>query len=225
MSKTILITGANRGLGLELAKQYLADNWQVIPTCRKLEEANKLKELGLTPLALEVDSEKSTAHLVNELKGQAIDILFNNAGIFGPRGLSLSELKQDDWLEVLKTNTVSPALLAGALVDNVAKSSHKLMVFMSSSMGSIANGSAGEYIYRSSKAGLNMVVARAAQELAPRGVRTVAMDPGWVRTDMGGESASLSPEESVRGMKNVLDNLSKSSTGVYLRYDGSKLEW
>ena len=223
--KTILITGANRGLGLELCKQYQADGWQVIPTCRKPAEAATLKDLGLTPLGLEVDSESSIAKLADTISGEPIDVLFNNAGIFGPRGLSLKKLRQDVWLEVLKTNTVSPALLAAALLENVAKSSDKLMVFMSSSMGSIAAGSAGEYIYRSSKAGLNMIVARAAQELAPRGIRTVAMDPGWVRTDMGGSSASLSPEESVRGMKHVLETLGQHTTGVYLRYNGSGLEW
>jgi NAD(P)-dependent dehydrogenase (short-subunit alcohol dehydrogenase family) len=139
--------------------------------------------------------------------------------------LKLGALKQAIWLEVLKINSVAPALVTQAFATNVIASQDKLMVFTSSSMASIAAGSAGEYIYRSSKAALNMFVARAAQELASQGVRTVAMDPGWVRTDMGGPGASISPQESVKGIKNVLDTLPKDKSGVYLRYDGSPLPW
>lgn len=225
MSKTILITGANRGIGLELARQYSAAGWQVLATCRSPEEASDLKALKLEPLSLDVKSEASITELAESLKGQAIDILFNNAGIFGPRGLKLGELSSEAWLEVLQVNSVAPALIAQAFVEHVAASHDKLMVFTSSNMASIAAGSAGEYIYRSSKAALNMVVARAAQALAPKAIRTVAMDPGWVRTDMGGPSASLSAEESVSGIKNVLADLAQDQSGVYLRYDGSTLPW
>ena len=225
MSKTILITGANRGIGLELSKQYKADDWQVLATCREPEKATELKSLGLEPLQLEVTSQASIVALAKQLQGQTLDILFNNAGIFGPRGLNLGQLEPEAWLEVLKVNSVAPALVTQAFVEHVAASQDKLMVFTSSSMASIAAGSTGEYIYRSSKAALNMFVARAAQELATRNIRTVAMDPGWVRTDMGGPSANLSVEESASGIKNILDNLAADQTGVYLRYDGSSLPW
>ena len=224
MNKTILITGANRGIGLALAKQYQDDGWQVLATCREPEKADGLKSLRLEPFALDVTDPKSCSQLAQELVGQSIDVLFNNAGIFGPRGLKLGELEPESWLEVLKVNSVAPALVTQAFLEHVASSQDKLMVYTSSSMASIAAGSSGEYIYRSSKAALNMFVARAAQELDSKGIRTVAMDPGWVRTDMGGSSAALSPEESARGMKNVLDTLGHQS-GVYLRHDGATLPW
>jgi len=225
MSKTILITGANRGIGLELAKQYKNAGWQVLATCRDTTNARALQDLELEPFALDVKDVVSINALAEKLKGQAIDVLFNNAGIFGPRGLKLGELDAAAWLEVLQVNSVGPALVTQAFVDHVAASNDKLMVFTSSSMASIAASSSGEYIYRSSKAALNMFVARAAQELASKNIRTVAMDPGWVRTDMGGSAASLSPEESVSGIKATLDALGQDQSGVYLRYDGSSLPW
>ena len=134
-------------------------------------------------------------------------------------------MTKEVWLEVLGVNTVAPVMVAQAFVDNIAKSQEKRLVFMSSDLGSLANTTGGEYLYRSSKAALNMVVATLARDLAPQGIRTVAMSPGWVRTGMGGSHASLSAEESVRGMKAVLGKLARDSTGVYLKYDGSFLSW
>ena len=122
-------------------------------------------------------------------------------------------------------NAVAPAKLAHALTPNVAKSQKRLMVFMSSDLGSVAGSSGGEYAYRSSKAALNMVAATLAQDLKPRGIRTVAMSPGWVQTDMGGSSAPLSPEESATGIKSVLDELPEGSSGIFLKYDGSVVAW
>ncbi len=223
MTKTILITGANRGIGLELSKQYHEAGWHVIAASRQPSDA--LKDLGVETVRLDVTDASSISTLAKELDGRAIDVLFNNAGVFGPRRVPLGELEAASWLEVLQVNTVAPAMVAQALLDNVAASQDKLMVFMSSSMASIQASSPGEYIYRSSKAALNMVVARMAQDLAAQSIRTVAMDPGWVQTDMGGASADLTPEQSVSGIKSVLDNLSSESSGVYLRYDGSSLPW
>lgn len=225
MTKTILITGANRGLGLELAKQYQADDWRVLATCRKPNKAHALQDLGLNPLELNVTDSASIRSLSEKLEQEPIDILFSNAGMFGPRGLGLTEIEQDVWLDVIKVNTLAPVLVAQALVDNVAKSQDKLMVFMSSDLASIQESSGGEYIYRSSKAALNMVVATLAHDVKSRGIRTVAMSPGWVRTDMGGPNARLSTEESVRGIKTVLDELASDTSGVYLKYDGSSLAW
>ena len=225
MSKTILITGANRGLGLELAKQYQADNWRVFATCRDPQKSDALKQLGLDPLPLDVTDEASIHSLSQSLKGEPIDIFFSNAGIFGPRGLELAELTREVWLNVLEVNLIAPMLVAQVFIDNVAKSQEKLLVFMSSDLASIANTTGGEYIYRSSKAALNIVVATLVKDLEPQGIRTIAMSPGWVRTDMGGANATLSAEESVRGIKTVLDTLPNNSSGSFLKYDGSPLAW
>ena len=225
MTKTILVTGANRGLGLELAKQYQADHWRVLATCREPQAAHALRKLGLEPLELDVTDGASTSSLSEKLKDEPIDILFNNAGMFGPRGVELADLNRDVWSNVLSVNVVAPTLVAQAFVRNVATSQDKLLVFMSSALGSVAGSTGGEIVYRSSKAALNMVVATLAQDLKPQNIRTVAISPGWARTDMGGPNASLSPEESVRGMKNVLAKLKTDESGVYLNYDGSLLAW
>lgn len=225
MTKTILITGANRGLGLALSEQYRADGWNVLATCRNPQGADALKDLGLEPLELDVTDEASLTALRQKLDGESIDILFSNAGVFGPRGLELGELDSKVWLEVLNINTVAPAMLAQAFVQNVAASQEKLMVFMSSSMGSITDTSGGEYIYRSSKAALNMVAASLAQDLRSQGIRSVAMRPGWVSTDMGGDEAPLSPKVSASGVKTTLDNLSATETGVFLSHDRSSVDW
>ena len=223
--KTILITGANRGLGLALAKQYQQDDWRVLATCRRPEAANELNALGLKPLELDVTGEASRQALQRELDGEPIDILFNNAGVTGPRGTELADLDADAWLEVLTINVIAPTLVAQALQANVASSEDKLLVFMSSGMGSLAKTTGNDLIYRSSKAALNMVGASLAKELEPQGIRSVLMNPGWVRTDMGGENANLSPETSASGMKAVLDGLPKDVTGVFVNHDGSSIPW
>ncbi len=225
MSKTILITGANRGLGLGLTRSYQAAQWQVIATCRNPNQARDLLNLGLEPLTLDVTSAKSILELKGRLKDQAIDILFCNAGIFGPRNIGIGSLDEASWLEVLKVNTIAPTLIAQAFEANVAASQDKLMVFMSSNLSSIAKSTGGEYMYRSSKAALNMIVASLAKDLASKGIRTVSISPGWVRTDMGGSEALLSVEESVRGIKSALDNLDSKSSGVFLNYDGTPIAW
>ncbi|MEM7735059.1 MAG: SDR family oxidoreductase [Deinococcota bacterium] len=223
--KRILITGANRGLGLELARQYQAADWEVIATCRQPDQANDLRALGLTPLALDIADDASITALANEVQDMPLDVVFNNAGMFGPRGLPVGKLEAETWLEVLRVNTIAPMLVTQALLENVATSQDKFIVFMSSNLGSIARSSGGEYIYRSSKAALNMSAATLAKDLAPRGIRVVAMSPGWVRTDMGGDSAPLSVEDSVYGIKTVLDNLGEQQTGVFLNHDGTELPW
>ncbi len=198
--KRILITGANRGLGLELAKQYQAAGWEVIATCRQPDQARDLHVLGLTPLALDIADDTSIAALTHEVQATPLDVVFNNAGMFGPRGLPFGELAAETWLEILRVNTVAPMLVTQALLENVATSQDKLIVFMSSNLGSIASNSGGEYIYRSSKAALNMSAATLAKDLAPRGIRVVSISPGWVRTDMGGSGAPLSVQDSVQGL-------------------------
>jgi len=180
----VLVTGANRGLGLEFARQYAADGWKVVACCRKPDEAAALKKVDgdVKIEVLDVRNGRQIANLVRRLEGQAIDILINNAGIYGP----ISGSDTDVWLDVMRVNVIAPFHLAEALADNVARSEHKLIVNISSGMGSIAeNTDGGSPIYRSSKTALNMVTKNLAIELLGKGVTVVVLSPGWVRTDMG----------------------------------------
>lgn len=205
-----LITGAGRGLGLELARQYAADGWQVIGTQRK--------DLDMTDL-------ERIRKLATGLKGTPIDLLFCNAGIYGPRGMELGKLDFIAWEEVLRVNLLGPAALAEALVENVAMSERKVIAMMSSRMGSIAEASGSSFLYATSKAALNSLAKGLSVTLAPRGIIVVAMSPGWVRTDMGGASAPLAPESSVRGLRKVIEALKREDSGRFLAHDGSTIPW
>ncbi|BCN27384.1 SDR family oxidoreductase [Vibrio alfacsensis] len=181
---TVLITGSNRGLGLEFVRQYLDKGWKVLAACRDPQQASELIELSNTDnvelLKLDVTSEKD----INALD-RTIDHLILNAGVLGDDCAKLGEMTQSKWLEVLNINTVAPALLIQALKENVAASEHKTIVGISTRVASIGdNGSGNMYSYRTSKAALNQILVSAAKNLADQGVKTVAVHPGWVQTDM-----------------------------------------
>ena len=172
-----LITGANRGLGLEFARQYLAEGWQVYAACRDPESASELRRLAdrsdhkLHIITLDVTESTSVKAAAAELEGRAIDVLINNAGVGGPRGQGIGNIDYESWSRVLGVNTLGPMRVAQAFVDNVAQSERKLMVTLTSGMGSIAdNTSGGAFAYRSSKAAVNMVMRSLAIDLAPRGI-------------------------------------------------------
>jgi NAD(P)-dependent dehydrogenase (short-subunit alcohol dehydrogenase family) len=195
-----LITGANRGLGLEFARQYLADGWRVYAACRDPASASELHRLAdeyhdtLKMPAMDVTDPASIDAAASELDGQAIDLLLNNAGIIGPRGQTIGNIHYDAWKEVLDVNTVGPMRVSEAFVDHVARSDRKLIVTLTSGMGSIAdNTSGGSILYRSSRAAVSMVTRSLAIDLTPRGITCVVINPGWVRTDMGGANATLEP--------------------------------
>src|SRR5215472_2332778 len=210
----VLVTGANRGLGLEFARQYAADGWKVVACCRKPDEAAALKKVDgdIKIEVLDVRNGRQIANLVRRLEGQAIDILINNAGIFGP----ISGSDTDAWLDVMRVNVIAPFHLAQALADNVARSEHKLIVNISSGMGSIAeNTDGGSPIYRSSKTALNMVTKNLAIELRGKGVTVVVLSPGWVRTDMGGKRAPLEAAKSIGSMRKVLAKLGVKDSGRF----------
>ncbi|MDH3474704.1 MAG: SDR family oxidoreductase, partial [Rhodospirillales bacterium] len=155
----------------------------------------------------------------------AVDLLINNAGVYGPRD-DTKKVAFDRWGEVFEVNTIAPLRVAQRFLEQVARSERKLIVNISSRMGSIGdNTGGGEYIYRSSKAALNMVVKSLSVDLAGRGVTVVAFHPGWVQTDMGGPSAVITPEESVAGMRAVIEGLTPADTGRFLNYDGSEIPW
>lgn len=225
---TVLITGANRGLGLEFAKQYAADGWSVIATCRNPIGVGELAQIegDIAVYGLDVNNPPSLERFVADLDGRAIDVLINNAGIYGPKGITAKDVTVEDWMPVMQTNMMAPLFLARALLDNVAKGERKLIVNISSIMGSVEKGAAGsEYIYRSSKAALNMVMACYAQEIADTKVAVVMFHPGWVQTDMGGASATLTPTQSITGLRSSIEKLSFEDTGKFMNYDGTPMPW
>ncbi|MGB3915938.1 SDR family oxidoreductase [Thiothrix litoralis] len=230
---TILITGANRGIGLELTRQYAADGWNVLACCRSPENAHDLNKLvaqsgGKVSIhLLDVASDAQRASLAAQLKDQPIDILFNSAGVSGNWGTQgFGHCQTQEWLDVLHINVITPMLMMQDFADNVALSEHKIIANMSSKMGSVAdNTSGGSYLYRSSKAALNMVNKSAAHDLARKGITVVALHPGWVRTDMGGPNGELSTEESVTSLKRNLANVTLADSGNLLDIDGSIIPW
>lgn len=230
---TLLITGANRGLGLELARRYAADGWDVLACCRSPENARELNQLAaasggkVSVHLLDVANNAQRQSLAAQFKGRPIDILFNNAGVSGNWGTqSFGPCQSDEWLEVLRTNVIAPTLMMQDFATNVAMSDRKIIANMSSKMGSIAdNTSGGSYVYRSSKAALNMVSMSAARDLARQGITVVALHPGWVRTDMGGPNGELSVEESVTALKRNLTNVTVADSGRFIDIDGSTIPW
>lgn len=231
-SETVLVTGANRGLGLEFARQYAADGWQVIAGCREPAKAKELQALAadsgglIRIIPIDVTDTASVRAAAAALKGEAIDLLLNNAGVGGPPGQQLGKLDYAAWAKVLEANTLGPMRVSEAFLDNVAKSGLKRIVTITSGMGSIAdNSSGGRYAYRSSKAAVNMVMKSLAVDLAPRGITCIVMNPGWVRTDMGGAGGTLSPEESIKAMRAVIAGLRLEDSGKFLNYTGKPFPW
>ena len=229
---TALITGTNRGIGLELVRQYAADGWQVYAGCRAPERATELLRLTqenagrITVLPLEVTNEQQIAALSRQLANQPIDLLFNNAGVYGQSDSSFGNSNAEAWMEALRINTVAPMTIMEAFVEQVAASDKRLMVGMSSKMGSMTdNGSGGSYVYRSTKAALNAVMVSAAQDLRSRGIIALAMHPGWVLTDMGGPNAEISVEQSATNLRAILDRATLEDTGSFFDIDGSIVPW
>ncbi len=224
MAKTALILGGNRGLGLEFVKQYAADGYDVIATSRRPAEAAELRRLGVQIEALDTSTASSIEALSKKLAGESIDVLVCNAGVYGPRNDQLTDMHSEDFDLVMRTNVLGPLRLTLAFADNVAKA-RGVMAFLSSRMGSIGTMSSSSGIaYRASKAALNAVVKGASLELGKRGVRVVSLHPGWVRTDMGGPSATLTPQESVAGMRHVIENASDMHGGFYDN-TGASIPW
>ena len=223
--KSVLITGANRGLGLEFARQYAEAGWMVIATARRPESATELNAIGVRVMQLDVADAKSVAALANDLDGASIDLLINNAGIF-PRAATLTETDFDDVLRTYEVNTIGPMRVTRALLPNLREGSGKTIVSITSGLGSIENNKSGRfYGYRESKAALNMFTRSLATELRDEGFTCVVLSPGWVQTDMGGPNANLTPEESITGMRAVIAKVTVAETGTYWNYDGDQVPW
>ena len=227
----ILITGANRGIGLGFVKKYIEKNAHVLCTTRDILGSKELlackEEYPKNIEIFEIDLLKENAGvtLANLLKDRPIDILISNAGV-GSSNQHFEAVSLKPWLNVLKVNLIAPLIITQAVIENVKKSSVKKIYFLSSQLGSIEdNKSGGMYIYRSSKTGLNQVVKSLSIDLKAYGITVVALHPGWVKTDMGGPNAPVSIDESVEGMIRVIDTTDIKDTGKFLNYDGRELPW
>lgn len=238
MDKTVLITGTSRGIGLEFAKQYAEDGWEVFATCRHPEKADDLNQLSkersnLHVYQLDVLQNKDIQQLAKTLSGKPIDVLINNAGIFGTnrRGWDASNFfevsDEDAMVDVFRTNTVAPLHIAKMLLPNLELGSLKVLANISSEAGSIAhvNGSVGNYAYYVSKAALNMAMKCLDQEWSPKGIRVLLFCPGWVKTDMGGKNAPVEKEVSVKKLRQLILDKVKDKKGLYFNYQGKAIPW
>ena len=225
---SVLITGANRGLGLEFARQYAADGWRVIATCRDPLRAHALQALKgkIERHALDVTNERSIDTLMKALGQAPIDVLLLNAGVHLQKECTLDELDAARWLQELEVNSIAPLILARRLADHVARSELRRIVAISSGGGSITNmKSGGNYAYRAGKAALNATMKTLAADLAPRAITVVPVAPGHTRTDMGGADAPHATEDSVARVRGVIERLSFKDSGTFLSRDGTPLPW
>ena len=224
-SPTVLITGANRGIGLELARQYAEAGWRVIGTARKPDQANALTGIGAEAMALDVADQTSVERLAHALTDQPIDVLINNAGR-QPLFWSLADIDFDEFETVLRINTIGPVRVVRALLPNLRAGALRKVINVSTNLSSMAgNDEGGFYVYRESKAALNMFTRSLAAELGPEGFTCIVLHPGWVRTDMGGPDASLDAKESVVGIRRVIDDLRPTDNGSFWTYAGERMEW
>ena len=229
--KTVFITGANRGIGLALTKVFLKDNWQVIATCRDIKCADELNQLKadyklLHVYELDITDYQQMAVLSSTLHDLKIDVLLNNAGLYGPKGYGFGNCDVDAWRDVFEANVIAPTKLAEAFVSQVLNSKLKIIAALSSRVGShTENTKGGGYIYRSSKAALNSVVKSLSNDLLPQGIKTVALHPGWVQTEMGGPNALISAQESAIGLKQVIESLTEEQSGGFYSYKGEQIPW
>lgn len=236
---TVLITGASRGLGLELVRQYAADGWQVL-ACARLPSAPALRAVAdadpelVSTHALDVTDHAAVDRLAAALDGTQVDVLLNVAGTMGAqsfaeKGVSIQRFGATDyvdWRHVLEVNVLAPMKMAEAFVEHLAASEQRKVVTLTSMVGSIAgNTRGGLYAYRSSKAAANAVMKSMAVDLARRGIIALPMHPGWARTDMGGASAPVDPVDSVAGMRRVIARLTAQDAGRFLQFDGTELPW
>jgi NAD(P)-dependent dehydrogenase (short-subunit alcohol dehydrogenase family) len=236
--RTVFITGANRGLGLEFVKQYVAQGDLVHACCRRPGGAAELKALEkanrdrLHVHALDITRGEAIQRLAGALSETPIDILINNAGVFGPKAdlekdprQSLGHIDEEIIEKVMRVNALAPLMLAQAFAENVARGSVKKVVAISSALGSIAQTSGGHYAYRMSKAALNMAMATLAGDLQPRGVSVLVLCPGWVQTEMGGPRAPVTASASVNGLRRQIEQPSTPGAARFQLFDGSSLPW
>ena len=227
MVTSVFITGANRGIGLEFARQFAADGWTVHACCRRPADARKLHILNNTRVhELDVTDRASIDALASGLADTTIDVLINNAGIYGGSRQDFGETDLASWEATVRTNVIGPYRIVEALEGSLARSGRAIVVQISSLAGSIGdNRSGGSHIYRTSKTALNMVTANLARDLAGRNITVMALHPGWVRTDMGGTSAPLGVTESVARMRRLIAAADIGMSGGFFDRNGERLPW
>ena len=228
---TLLITGANRGIGLELCKQYLDKNWEVHACCRNPKNAKELNTLAdknktLTIHELEVTDEAQMDALKKALKNKPVDILINNAGVHALGASQFGKTDDKAWEEAVAVNLIAPMKMMEHFVENVSISDKKIIASMSSKMGSMDdNGSGGAYAYRATKAALNAIMVSAAHDLRHLDITALILHPGWVRTDMGGPHGEISVEQSAQMLRKILSECDISDSGKFFDIDGTVIPW
>lgn len=225
----VLITGANRGLGLEFTKQYAADGWNVLACCRHPQSAMQLQALAQTHpnikiFSLDVADFTQIDALALQLKDVSIDLLINNAGVYPSS--SFGNVDYNDWAQGFKINSMAPLKMAEAFVQQITRSQLKKIATITSKMGSIDDNTSGEsYSYRSSKCAVNMVMKSLSIDLRPYGISTITLHPGWVQTDMGGANGLINAQTSVTGLREQIAELNLGNTGKFMAYDGKAINW
>jgi NAD(P)-dependent dehydrogenase (short-subunit alcohol dehydrogenase family) len=223
---TVLITGANRGIGLGLAEQFTAGGYTVIGTARKPAQATQLKALGARVEQLDVASVASVSALAGRLENETVDILINNAGITGHDEKDFAALDIEQLDHTMNVNLYGPLRVTQALLPNVEKSKARMVVNMSSMMGSMELNTWGCCVgYRASKAALNSVNRSLSLDLAKRGFTFVVMHPGYVKTDMNQGKGNYSAQESSAGLYKVISGLDKTDNGKFYDFQGKELPW
>ncbi|WP_144391682.1 SDR family oxidoreductase [Pleionea sediminis] len=226
---TVLVTGANRGLGLEFSRQYAEKGFKVIATCRDVTKAKELNQLAekdnVEIKSLDICSQSSISTLKESLANVPIDLLINNAGIYGGSPQNFESCDIEQWQETLLVNAISPIIITRSLMPALLNSAEPKVIFITSKMGSMGdNGSGGSYIYRSSKAALNACIKSFSIDFADK-IKTLAMHPGWVRTDMGGPNGLINATQSVSGMIETIDTLKSENSGSFVDYQGKLIPW
>lgn len=227
--ETVVVTGANRGIGLGLVKQFLDNNARVIAACRNPAQAEALQALAGNPalkiIELDVADSASVERFVLELGEEPVDVLINNAGIIGGERQSAMDMDFAAWEEAFAVNTVAPFRITTTLLKNLRKSARPRVISVSSQMGSLDGQGTGYYAYRSSKAALNKVMSGLARDLESYGILVCPIHPGWVQTDMGGSNATITVSQSAAGIYKLVANLSASQSGHFLTWEGKELPW
>ncbi len=231
--RTVLITGTNRGIGLEFVRQYAKDGWRVFACCRNPATAEALNRLAaqypdqITVHPLDVTSHHQIEQLSQALSNQPIDLLINNAGVYPPEhGGAFGTTDYAAWPYAFAVNTMAPLKMAEAFIQQISRSQQKTIITITSKMGSIAdNRGGGSYIYRSSKAAVNIVMKSLSIDLSSQQITAALLHPGWVRTDMGGPNGLITTEQSVTGMRHVISNLKFADSGNFYAFDGQIVPW
>ena len=227
--ETFVVTGANRGIGLELTRQLLSAQKRVVATCRNPDAAEALNALSggdqLQIYPLELESADSIRQFCAEISDRTIDVLINNAGVLGGERQHRGSMDFDAWLQTLRINTIAPVQISMSLLENLKRSVRPRIIGISSQMGSLNRISSGSYAYRSSKAALNKALQTLAEDVKDDGIIVCPVHPGWVRTDMGGAQADIEVDESARGIMALAERLSMADSGKFFKWNGEQHAW